>query len=266
MTELWPDGSDTLVDISNALDSEYNGNKKLLSVIARNKFQFEVDKTSPASTTGAQLNEDKNYGYNGAFNATVVNDTSFTYTIPKSVGTPAVGDIDVQRKIRISGGISIDKIVIMDDTVTSKQRSVNNDADAMRAPGSDPRQCLIQNFSVYVFVPAKNEIAARNGRDLMEDVMLALFKSLLGYKPPTVLCEGAFNGITFVSHSTFAYNESYFIQRFQFQNLVDLTLGDTLKEDIDVAFRDMHIDYIDPVISDGDDIIMTSDINLDKEL
>jgi hypothetical protein len=273
-------GENQTVNITGAADSEYNGDLTLIDVPNRRTFTYQVDENAPASTTGAVLNENLNFGYNGAFNVTVTSPTTFTYVIPKSVGSPATGTISLKSNVRVSGGIDVLKVtqsytkqntddlwamVVLDDSTVSKSRNITNDADFERMRGSDPRQSIIQNFSVYILAPCKNEIAARNSRDLMEDVMLYLFKSLLGFKPSTVLCEGAQYGVTFVSHDLDVYNESFFRHRFQFQNLVDLTFGDTLKEDIDVAFRDIHIDYIDPIIEDGDDVIMTSDINLDEE-
>lgn len=268
------------INITGAADSEYNGDKKLIDVINRRTFTYEVDRLSPASTTGGVLNETKNYAYNGSFSITVTGTNTFDYSISGTVGSPASGSPTLGFNTRVSGAVTLDKsilsytkqspnnlwaFVVLGDTSASKSRFTNNDADMVRGPGTDPRQKLIQNFSVYIYAPTKNEIAARAARDQMEDVMLALFKSLLGYKPPTVLCEGAFDSITFVEHGVEIYQDSFYIHRFQFQNLVDVTFDDTLNEDIDVAFRDIHIDYADPVVTDGDDIIMTSDIDLDEE-
>jgi len=97
----------------------------------------------------------------------------------------------------------------------------------------------------------------------MDDVLIGLFKSLLGFKPSSPLGESPQNGISFVNDGLHAYSESFFVHRFQFQNLIDITNCDTFQAPIDEAFRDIHIDYFDPIFQDGDDVIMTSDINLD---
>ena len=268
------------VNITGASDSLYNGNKKLLSVSNRRTFSFEVDRTASASAIGGVLNENLNFGYNGSFNITVTAPNEFTYSVSRILGSPASGTPLLNVKTRVSGSASLDKsilsytkqnpnkywaFVVLDETRASKDRFTNNDSDKTRSTGVDPRQKLIQNFSIYVYAPCKNEIAARAVRDSMEDVLIALFNSLLGFKPQTGLSEGAHDGITFVEHGIELYQESYYIHRFQFQNLVDITFNDTLQEESDVAFRDIHIDYLDPFVSDGDDIIMTSNIDLDEE-
>jgi hypothetical protein len=280
LTFGWPDGNGSTVNVTGAVDSEYNGDVVLLAVPNRNTFKYQVDSGAPASTTAGVLNEVKNYGYNGGAQITVTGPSEFTYPISATVGTPASGTINLQIKPRISGAVNINKaflsytkqfvdnywaFVVLEDSIASKSRHTQNDADMARGPGTDPRQKVIQNFSIYVFAPSKQEIASRKVRDSMEDVMIALFKSLLGYKPPSVLCETPLDGVTFIQQGFFDYQDSFYIHRFQFQNLVDITFGDTLKEDQDVAFRDIHIDYVDPIVEDGDDVIMTSDINLDTE-
>jgi hypothetical protein len=227
------------------------------------------------------LNENKNFSYNGAYNVTVTSPHSFTYTISGNVGTPATGDIKVKVRLRISGSVGISKtelayskqvdqnsywaFVILEDSPSSKSRNTLNDADMVRTRGTDPRQKIIQNFSVYVFAPCKNQIAARETRDNMEDILPAILRSLLGYKPPTNLTEGAIYGITFTGHEFFSYTESTYIHKFSFQNLVDITFFDTIRNDRDAAFRDITINFLDPITTDGDDIIMTDDIDLDRE-
>ena len=261
LTRGFPDGDDSTVNITGAADAEYNGDKKLLDVLNRKEFTYQVDSGAPASTTGAQLNDIVNFGYNGFQPVSVVDPSTFTYPIAATVNSPASGTIELFVKTQVSGAVNLDKtllsytkqttkmwgFVILDEFPSSKSRQTINDADQVVGPGTDPRQKIIQNFSVYIFVPSKDQIAARAARDQMEDVMIALFRSLLGFAPPSTLSECPEQGITFVNSSLAAYQESVYIHRFQFQNLVDITFDDTLQPEVDAAFRDIHIDFIDPL-------------------
>jgi len=281
LTKGWPDGDKSTINITGAADSEYNGDKELLDVPNRTKFIYEVDSGAPASTTGGILNEILKFSYNGFQQITVTSPTTYTYTILNTVGSPATGTTSLLTKTRISSAANIEKairsytpqaddnfwaFVVLDPVLASKSRQSLSDSTDVRQVGTDPRQRIIEPFSVYVLAPAKNEIAARSVKDKMHsEVMISLFKSLLGLKLPSSLCEIGIFSVTFEGHETFGYTESTYIHRFQFTNLVDIVYDDTLREDNEVAFRDIHIDYIDPIITDGDDIIMTSDINLDVE-
>lgn len=292
LTKGWPDGDSSTVIITGAADSEYNGTKTVLDVLSRTKFTYIIDPGAPASTTGGvleeiidsgntSLDEALNNGYNGFHSITVTGATTFTYPSSTTVGSPATGTITLQANTRVSGSVTPEKaflgytkqqlnelwaFVVLDDFAASKSRSALNDATMVRGSGDDPRQKVIQDFSVYVITPAKSEIAGRNARDKMEDVMTALFKSLLGFVPPSTLSGCTVNSITFLTHGFFDYQESIYIHRFQFQNLVDINFDDTIGVGLNNAFRDIHIDYVDPVVEDGDDIIATADINLDQEL
>ena len=282
LTKDWPDGKGSTIIITGAADSDYNGTKILLDVLSRTKFTYTIDTGAPASTTGGVLEEVLDDGYNGFHSITVTGATTFTYPSSTTVGSPATGTITLQANTRVSGGgIEDEKLsvsytkqpenslwafVTLGEVAASKSRSALNDATMVRGGGDDPRQKLIQDFSVFIFVPAKNQIVARAARDQMQDVMAALFKSLLGFKPPSTLSGCVVNSITFLTHGFFDYEESVYIHRFQFQNLVDINFDDTIGVGLNKAFRDIHIDYVDPVVDDGDNIIATADINLDQEL
>ncbi len=278
LTQGWPDGKDSTIEISGAVDSEYTGTKKLLTVSNRRNFTYEIDTGAPTTTTGGVLDEIVNFGYNGLKLITVTGTTTFTYIVTAVLGSPATGTSVLNVRTRISGGATIEKIiasytkqqandfwgfVIIDPRISNKSRSTQNDADFVRGGGDDPRQKVIQNFSLYVFIPSKNEIVGRPATDSVDDVFIATLKSLLGFIPPSPLGENPQNSISYVSDGIFAYNESYYVHRFEFQNLVDITYCDTFRDPIDAAFRDIHIDFKDPVVTDGDDVIMTSDIDLD---
>jgi len=92
------------VDISGASDAEYNGTPTRLTVPNRQTFTYEIDTGAPVSTTGGQLNEPVNFGYNGLQQITVVDSTSFTYPVTATLGSPASGTIVISSKNRISGG------------------------------------------------------------------------------------------------------------------------------------------------------------------
>jgi hypothetical protein len=149
--------------------------------------------------------------------------------------------------------------------VANKSRHTNTDADKTRGSGNDPYQKIIESFKFYVFANTKNEIAARQARDLMDDIRNYLFKSIMGFKPPTNLESGKINGLTYVNDGVFSYSDSFYIHQFEFQSFVDVIFDDTLKINGDVAFRNIDLEFIDPLVSDGDDLIMTANIDLDEE-
>lgn len=283
LTEGWPDGDKTTIDVDGATQSEYNGDKKLLTVPKRTKFTYEVTGNPATPATGLpellELFED---GYNSLH--TVISaptTTTLNYTSPFTLNSPAKGTILLRKAFRVSGTVTPDRaidsytkqntdklwaFVVLEDSVVSKDRNTASDADASIGAGTDPRQRVLQNFSIYILATATNEIAARKLRDDMEDVNVFLSGSLLGFSAPSGFNECPFSKIAFLSHSLAFYNKGVLAQRFQYQSLFDITFNDGIRPIKTRAFRDINFKFIDPLVSDGDDVIMESDINLDDEL
>ena len=102
LTEGFEDTKIDPITIEGATESEYNGSHNLISVPDRNNFTYEItgDPSSPA-TGSPLLLEDLKFGYNGFFNIVLTSTTTFTYTIPKVLGSPAGGTIFCRVRQRI---------------------------------------------------------------------------------------------------------------------------------------------------------------------
>lgn len=264
--------------IYGADQAEYNGSKKLLSVPNRRTFTFEVEGNPITPATGPIYLDDDYYyrGYNGRYAVTVVNATTFTFQTNKTPLPPAQGDIKVKTAPRISSAAIIDKaldgytsqpsnkmwaFVEMGDVTASKDRYQTDDATYKAVAGTAYRQRLVSPFSVYVVTPSTASISARNIRDLMSDIAVHLFKSLLRVKFPTGFYEGPIAGATFISHGFYSYQGAYYVHVFNFETVYDIVYEDTVADSLNVAFRDIHIDYLNK----SGAVKLQSDINLDDQ-
>jgi hypothetical protein len=269
------------IEIDGANEADYNGQHTLLGVQNRRNFTYEIVDTAPSPATGtAFLLSDFNQGYNGLHTITVADPTTFTYPIPETPESPAQGDIVVRATKRISGDVTPQHaaaaytkqndgqfwaFVILGDVATSKDRNVFSDATNQQAAGNVFRVRLIHPFSVYVFAPSSEYISGRFVRDQMEDLTAPLFRSLTGVKFPSNLCEQNWSMVTPVGHALVTYEGAYYVHRFDFESVTDVTQGDTaINDGLNVAFRDIHIDYLNAISNNGN-IIMTSDVDLDEE-
>lgn len=270
---------DMVTEISGADQSEYNGTFPIATVPNRRTFTFTVpgSPVTPATGTIFSLNN-LSTGYNGRHTVTVVDPTTFTYEITETPDSPAQGTIVMRAGLRISGAVSMQTavdayttqgddelwgFVVLGDVFVSKDRKIATDLIATFAAGDDQYQMLACPFSIFVIVPTTDSLSGREARDQMEDVAVAFFKSLLGVKPDTVLTSGAQYTTVFSGHRFVAFFKAYYIHEFLFESSVQITPDDIVDPDFNVAFRDISLDFLNPNETDGDDIIMEAEINLD---
>lgn len=273
LTEGWQ--SEVLIE--GADQEQYNGLNSLLSVPNRRTFTFEVLGSPATPATGTMYLYDDYFfrGYNGRYAVTVINATTFTYETTKTPLSPAQGTIKVKKNPRVSSAVNIERMlesytaqadnklwafVELQDVLASKDRYIRNDASATMHGGNAWRQRLITPFSVYIFTPTTNSLSASSARDLMQDISVYLFRSLLGFKFPTGYAEETWAQVTFVSHGFYEYTPAFYVHRFNFETVLDLIYEDTVGPNLNVAFRDIHLDFLK-----NSNVIMTSDINLDVE-
>lgn len=257
------EGYQSTIEISGAVETDYNGDHTLLKVPNRRKFTYQIsnDPTSPA--TGTPVLHDTGWynGYNGLHQITIVDTTTFTFETDKEPNSPAQGTIITTTATRISGAVSIERaaeaytpqsenrpwlFVVLGDVTVSKDRAMKNDATTISHPGIQYRQRLIQPFSIYIFLDATNSIAGREVRDLAETIALPLYASLLGTKNIiSYLSEEQWAEVTFNGHRFFGYNGSYYIHEYNFETVGDITYNDTVGEGVNVAFRDIDLSFVD---------------------
>lgn len=276
---------DQTITIAGATESDYNGTFDVVNVPNRRTVTYTIDTnpTSPATGTPVvQYQYAVNAGgYNGLYEVTVVDSTTFTYTVTQpGLTADAVGTIKALNGTRISGAVSQDKaigaytsqnlddlwgFVILGDTVTSKDRRISTDAQNTYGAGDAYRSRVIIPFSLFVITPSTNDIAGRRVRDLMEDIKVPLFKSLLRSRLTTVLSEEDVYATTYTGDFFVGYADAYYMHEFQFETVADVVEQDTL-DYYDVPFVDFSLIFKDPLETDGDDIIMqTLDVSLDEE-
>lgn len=98
-----------LITIAGATESEYNGDNPLLTVLNRTTFTYTVTGMPTSPATGAPfLLESFNTGYNGRQIITVTGPTTFTYETTETPGSPAQGTILANIGVRVSGAITVD--------------------------------------------------------------------------------------------------------------------------------------------------------------
>lgn len=265
-------------EIVGADQSDYNGTQTIVTVANRRTFTFAVSGSPATPATGTMFVLNNIIGYNGRYQITKVDNTSFTYQITQTPDSPAQGSPVMRSGLRISGAATMQKavdaytrmasdelwgFVVLNDVFTSKDRNTRTDATAIMASGDAFRQTIICPFDIFVITPTTGSISGRAARDQMEDVAVALFKSLLRSKLETVLTNAQQYSTIFVGHRFVAFADAYYIHQFQFETVVDLIYEDTIDDDFNIAFRDINMDWINPDETDGDDIIMEKDFSLD---
>lgn len=269
------------VEVSGAIEVEFNGAFILLSVPNRRTLTFTMVDAGPTTATGTPLllnGTSYLQGYNGLVSvASIPTATQFTYNITTSPPlTTATGTIVSRSLPRISASVSIDKalasytkqtagavwaFVILGDIIASKNRAIDSDAVDNLQRGNDYRQQLIQPFTIFTLVSAVNSIAARDARDLAEDLFRPICQSVLFSKFDSGLYVGAQNPVVFSDHGFAFYDSTKYGHSYAFQTVSDITFDDTVGYDDDVAFRDITVNM---GVDVGTGIeILTADIDLD---
>ena len=271
----------TEVEIVDAVEAEFNDTFVLLTVPNRKTITFTMADTGATTATGSPLllnGSSALQQYNGLKNVTAVpTATQFQYEITDStLFTPASGTIIARTLPRISAAVSEERLlsaytkqpqgdlwafVVLEDVFASKNRNIESDATDNIQRGDQYRQQIIQPFTVYVFIPTKGEIAARDARDVAEDIFRPICRSLL-FKPFSGgLYAGKQGPVQFVNHGFIHYDSAFYVHGYNFQQVVDITFEDTVGYDLDVAFRDISVTM---GVSTGSEV-MTAEIDLDED-
>jgi len=267
------------VEIEGATEPEFNGTFKLLSVPNRRIITFQVIDSGPLSATGSPLlinGENIFNTYNGLRQVTAVPSTvTFEYEVTNSgLFTPASGTISAKTTPLISSAVNFDRIlssytkqvtddtwlfVVMGDAIAHKNRNITVDSTDNLQRSHYFNQRITQALSLYLFIPATNEIASRQARDRAEELLLPICQSILFARFDSLLTARFVNPLQFDDHGFHSYNTSFYVHRYTFEETLQMTFEDTVGHDPDVAFRDISLTM-------GLDIgteTFTTDINLD---
>lgn len=280
MTEIFS----TSVELSGAVEAEFNGTFTILTVPNRRTITFTMADSGPTTATGSPLllnGTSYLQQYNGLKEITAVpSTTTFDYEVTDAtLFTPAAGTIKAKTDPRITGAVSVERIVesytkkevdeywafvVLGDVFASKSRKIESDATDNQQRGNEFRQQTIQPFSIIVVAPVKQEIAARAVRDDMEVIFRPICRSVLFKAYDSQLFVGAQNPSQFVDHGFLAYNTAVYIHGFNFESVADITFDDTVGYDDDVAFRDIISNMTIDLGTREDPL--TANIDLDDEI
>jgi len=257
------------IEITGATEAEFNGTFTLINVDNRKTIRFQMVDSGPTTATGTPLllNAESAFNdYNSTYKVeSVPTPTSFTFVHPVvGLANPIAkpnSTMVARTEPRISAGIDIDRIiegyteqdqndywlfVTLGDVVASQSRLIESDAIDNQQKNVNYRQQIVEPFSVYVFIPVENEIAARESRDEISDLFRPILRSLLFSKISTGLYADKLNSVQFSGHSTYNYNTAVYVHQFGFQQVAEIYEEDTTGHDLDVAFRDIDFtQYLD---------------------
>jgi hypothetical protein len=113
-----------------------------------------------------------------------------------------------------------------------------------------------------LFIPTKDEIAARAARDAAEVMFRSLTKSLLFSSFNSQLYVGNQGTVQFRNHGSVSYQGTHYVHGYSFEQTVDLTFDDTVGEDVSVALRNI-IYTLGPDFGTKEDIL-GADVDLDE--
>ncbi len=248
---------DQFVTIEGATESEFNNTFQLTRVTNRRNFELLTADSGATVATGSPVALDiVKFGYNGLISVTVTGSTTFTYPVDSSVPSPAGGAPILHAGIRVTGVVTAERIiniyteqpptelwafVVLANVSASKDRNILNDATSAQVGETFRNQKLLQGFSVFVVSPADSDLAARQTRDLMEDIAGFLFSSLLGVQFDTGFHADKKWLVTTLGHSFQFYNTAFYIHEFAFETLANVLFEDSIGRPDDVAFRDIDL-------------------------
>lgn len=272
------------LEVIGATPSEYNGSHKLLTVPNRFNFTYQLDGSLASPASGSIfLLENLVYGYNGVHLVTVTSPTTFTFNLPIELRSPASGTIIAHANYRISGAATLDRAseaytkqptgkywvyVVLGDMTANKDRQA--DHDFTYTPGATDFyfQLVGQTVSINVFVPATNDIAAREERDLSDSLVAPFCKSLLRLRLPAEFTYASYSGLTFQGSAFGSYSNTgnfgaaVYVHQYIFENVVNLAYEDTLDPSYGSAFRDIEFsqesEFNTTVVAEGK-------VNLDND-
>ena len=270
------------VTVSGATNFLYNGTFPVIEIPNRRTIKynlgFDLGESPALGSTVLEKAESAFRGYNGIFPVTEVpSPNSFTYTIQNAVPDAMGSSIVARGNPRISATVDVKSanesytkqnkgdwwlFVSLEDVTGSKSRYIQSDATDNQPRNSEYRQQIIQPFTLYLFIPTKDEIAARAARDAAEVMFRSITKSLLFSSFNSQLFVGNQGTVQFRNHGSVSYQGTHYVHGYSFEQTVDLTFDDTVGEDVSVALRNI-IYTLGPDFGTKEDIL-GADVDLDE--
>ncbi len=254
------------VDLINNTNTALNGTFPLLTSPNRLTFTFQFLKDQVGVSVDGNV---INYAINrvgGLKEITATSTTSFTYDVGQDLTGVIIdspNQMTVRGNIRISGAANEARAQLSytakttnssfnDDTkfwliltygsvTTSKDRVMDNDAVLAMTGGADPRHFLIEEFNAIVFAPTPNSISGRTQRDEIEDVKVAIFRTILNFPADNVYASNINENYNYVFTAglELVYLKAYLMYQFTFQVPFDVTFNDMFTDFQITPFRDI---------------------------
>lgn len=261
------------VTIDGVTPSDYNGTFQLLTVSDdRLTLTYKITTTPAAATVNGFVLLNDYDGYNGYKQVTVVDSTTFTYTISDSLQTPAQGTIEAITATRVACGATSERIsqyhekdvnrvnqnwmyVLVGPEEVYKDDTTATDIETSVQTNERYFYEVYQGFSVYVFLPSndnqgQNDILGCTASDKARTLRNLVVKALANYQFPSDLVETVYQPAVYVGSEEDDYNVAYYVHRFDFgakgyiqpQDTMDLDPGVPL-ELIDGSFKDKTLTF-----------------------
>ena len=235
-----------------------DGLQDLHSVPLKNKFTIESEED--VITSNGNLIEYRIDGLNSRLEITVIDSlTEFTISAPLCPFDDFLINASTSKVFsspRISGLATPDRIekyyteqcagkwwafVINENTSVSADRAVMSDAMQKKARADAYQAECIQNFSIYVVAPALDTIGGRYIGDEMVDIRTALCKSLCGVQFDSGFVDQKKYLTAFLGDGFYDYVGAYYVHKFTFETVYDMSAGDIVEPSDTRAFRRFEV-------------------------
>ncbi len=257
------------VTISGATPSDYNGTWQLLTVSDdRLTFTFKITETpiTPATVAGFFLQSDFD-GYNGYKQVTVLDATSFTYTIPTILNSPSQGNIEVSARTRIAWAATRERVdqfyesdesrqserwmfVVMGSKAVYRDDTIASDISTSVNKNEDYFFEAAQDFSIFLYIPSQNEILGGFASDKAREYESFIVKSIANFSFDSELVDIIYQPTNYVGNEADDYNVAYYVHRYDFTAKGYIQKDDTIKIDpgvplklVDGVFKDKDLEF-----------------------
>jgi len=258
------------VTLSGTDPTEYSGTFKLLSVNDdRLTFTFEIldTPTTPATTAGYLLQPDYD-GYNGSKQITVIDNTSFTFSVNESLNTPSQGTIEIATNVRIAWAATAERaddyyskkyndsdysnfiFVVLGSKAVYKDGTIASDISTSIERNQDYFFHAAQDFSIYIYLPANNDTLAGTQSDKAREYEAFILKSIANYSFSSVLTDYKYQPTNYVGNEVDIYNTAYYVHRYDFTAKGFIQIADTIEfnpgvplDHIEGSFTDKNLQF-----------------------
>ena len=255
------------VEISGSSPTNYNGSFTLFATPNYSTFQYKITTTpaSPAAVAGDLLLSNDLFLYNGQKTITVVDTTTFTYTIEsENLQSPAQGDIEMEKGTRIAWAASFEiteahysedetrktqnwLYIIVNDRETFKKDTTTTDVTSVQEVNAEYRYDTLNPFSIFIYIPSTSTTLGGIQSDQAREYIQPLLKSIANFLLPSNLTEGLLRPVTLQGDGMELFNKAYYVHRFDF-----VAKGEIVNEDTIDAVRIVPLLELDGEIQGKD--------------